>query len=262
MKAFDFSVHTLRLLSLPLVPYSQPFHYNMPDLGDSKWTSNPTNNAPSQSPESSNNGQAGDDKHVSVPPFGFSAPRVPASKSPTSRTAMKPPSRAEVAGKAAGKRMDELQRGSHTFSKAVLYQKYGQQNTQVAPLIADPSRRQTPVDQARLHALFRRWVPRADEFYNMQPTLRFSDEEIKAIQDEIVSYRVQSAIAAGTNRTYVAPWEQSGQTSGGRDMSSKDTDEMDVDGEDPFDLGLVSSPKRKQKGKGKGKVGDAMDLLD
>lgn len=208
------------------------------------------------------------DRHVPVPSFGYSAPRASTDTPAPPRTATKLPCRAEVAGKAAAARMDELQGESNTFSKSYLYQKYGRPDHQGHPSTTpSPRASHQPTEtekdkQARLHKLLTKWVPRADEFYNVYSTLGLSNEEVEAIQDEIVSYRVQTAIAAGKRMAYTEPWKKSSQGGGNSGEVNKGTDEMDVGPADPFGLGLVSDPVGKGKGDGKGRESDAMDLLD
>jgi hypothetical protein len=164
--------------------------------------------------------------------------------------------------------MDELQGGSKTLSKSYLYQKYGRPNQQGHPLTTpSPRASHQPIEtekdkQARLHKLLTKWVPRADEFFNVHPTLGLSNEEVKAIQDEIVRYRVQTAIATDKHMAYTAPWEKSSQGRGNVSEGSKDTNEMDVDLADPFGLGLVNEFVDKGKGRGEGTESNIMNLLD
>ncbi|KAF2631985.1 hypothetical protein BU25DRAFT_475062 [Macroventuria anomochaeta] len=225
----------------------------MPGLGDSNWDSKPANDASAQQARIDNGSRVATDRHVSVPSFGYFAPSASTSRPTTARPATKPPVRAEVAGKAAAKRMDELQGGSNTFSKHILYQKYGRPNPprdhpSAAPVT--PSSRDahstTETDdgkQTRLHKLFNKYFPPGDELYNIYPTLGFSNEEVKAIQEDIVEYRVKTALAARKRETYTAPWEtpKPGVTSQKQGTGNA----MDLDSDDPFGLGLASSPVSK-----------------
>lgn len=219
-------------------------------------------------------------RHISVPVFGPSTqgappaeyipphsgakpPSTPAPKPAPPRSTTEPLNRADVAGEAAAKRMDELQGSSNTFNKPYLYQKYGQTppqpNLSVCPS-ATPSAPPPPpsnsrpttetADQkrARLHKLFNTWIPRANEFYKSYGTLDLTAEELKAVQDEIVSNRVNSALAAGQRTTYRADWETAlVYLPPQRRVASE---AMDVDGEDLLGLGLASSSVVKCKGGG------------
>lgn len=176
---------------------------------------------------------------MSVPTFGYQPPNAAAGELPPPRSAVKQPNppeyqtaparsipkafeRAEAAGKAAAKRMDELQGDANKFHKPFLYQNYGypslQPNAPAQPTaapsspapIASAARVTTETAEqkrARLHKLFNTWVPRAVEFYNIYDTLDLAAEEVKAIQDEIVKYRIKSAQAAGKRASYQAEWE-------------------------------------------------------
>lgn len=207
-------------------------------------------------------------RHVSVPSFGYTPPSVQVSKpsplrslttpsndptiQPTSsHSALRPFQRAETAGKAAAKRMEELQSGANTTTKPSLYQNYGHLPSQASPPAepdidpsspASSSRPTRPATniadekRARLHKLFNTWVPHAQEFYETCATLELTSDELKDIQDEIVRYRVKSAMAAGKGLPYRAEWE----TAPTLVPPQRRGDGADVSGEeeDPLGLGL------------------------
>lgn len=50
--------------------------------------------------------------------------------------------------------------------------------------------------QAHIHKLFNRWVPLGTEFHNKYPAPGLTHDEIRTILDEIVDYRVKTALAA------------------------------------------------------------------
>ena len=177
--------------------------------------------------------------------------------------------------------MDELQGCANTFAKPYLYQKYGHPSplpgqpttTPASPAAPIPHNVHTATEtdedkEVRLYKLFNKWVPRGDDFYNMYPTLGLSHEEVVAIQNEIVNYRVKTALAASKRTTYRAPWETAPQYLPGTAHAPKqqgsargqqnEGDAMDADPDDPFGLGLTSLPVAK----GKGRASDIMDLLD
>lgn len=166
--------------------------------------------------------------------------------------------------------MDELQGTSNTFNKPYLYQKYGQTSPQpnlpVCPSVTTsapppppsnsrPTSETVEQKRARLHKLFNTWVPRANEFYKSYDTLDLTAEELKAVQDEIVSYRVNSALAAGQRTTYRADWETASVYLPPQRRVASEA--MDADGEDLLGLGLATSFVVKCKG-----GGDTRDLLD
>ncbi|KAF3042269.1 hypothetical protein E8E11_006752 [Didymella keratinophila] len=210
----------------------------MPGINDSKWAPKGAYSTSTPAPASSRQ-SGGTDKHISVPAFGYKPPGAPASNTHPPRTFAKPPDapsnlaapprsiprafeRAEAAGKAAAKRMDELQGDVNKWNKPFLYQNYGYppptSDTPARPTAAPssppptasatrPTAETTEQKRARLHKLFNTWVPRAVEFYDIYDTLDLTVEEVKAIQDEIVKYRVKSAQAAGKGTPYQAEWE-------------------------------------------------------
>jgi hypothetical protein len=111
--------------------------------------------------------------------------------------------------------MDELQGDTNKWHKSILYQNYGyppaQSTARPRPTAAPssparaasaprPTTDTAEQKRCRLHNLFNTWVPRAVEFYNIYDTLDLTAEEVKAIQDEIIKYRVESAQAAGKAR--------------------------------------------------------------
>jgi hypothetical protein len=169
--------------------------------------------------------------------------------------------------------MDELQGDPNTFTKPFLYQNYGYPATQpnssthtAAPSApARPSDTVRPTEstrptaetaeqkRARLHKLFNTWVPRADEFYNIYATLGLTAEELKAIQEEIVSYRVNSAMAAAERTPHRAEWETAPThlpPQGEVESGAVDRDE------DPLGLGL---PRAVAEGRSTGKLENLLE---
>ncbi|KAF9696169.1 hypothetical protein EKO04_006114 [Ascochyta lentis] len=254
----------------------------MPGLCDSKWASKPANNAHALTPTNNTN-HAGTDRHVTVPSFGYTLPGASTSRftSNSSRSNARPPSRADVAGKAAAQRMDELLTDHHdhhpsptpndVYGKPLFYQEHAGRGLHQQYLLTKPS---TPpardaystaeankVQRTRLYDLFRQWVPRAEEFYSIQESVELSSDEVAAIKKEIIDYRVQRAIAASKRTTYTAPWETSPSymghskyapnrtTSGAQKVEdSEEASATELDPFDPFGLGLVSSPVPEDKG--------------
>lgn len=219
-------------------------------------------------------------RHLSVPTFGYQLPNAAASRPPPPRSATKPPNasshqasptssipkdfeRAEAAGRAAAKRMDELQGASNKSTKPFLYQNYGfpspQPNapTQLSATSSSPAATASATcpdaetagqKRARLHKLFNTWVPRAVEFYNSYDTLDLTAEEIKAIQDEIVRYRVKSAQAPGKRTPYQAEWETA--------QAHLPPQPQDDEEDDPLGLGL---PRAIVEGRHTGEVDNLLD---
>lgn len=118
--------------------------------------------------------------------------------------------------------MKELQGDATNPTMPFLYPNYGYPSPtpnatarpavarSVTMLTASPSRpaaEATAQRRVRLHKLFNTWVPRASEFYDVCGTLGLTAEEVKAIQDEIVRYRIESTRAAGKHTSYTAEWE-------------------------------------------------------
>lgn len=187
------------------------------------------------------------------------------------RPASKPQSMADAAGKAAAKRMDELQDGlcnrrlpspsSAGFNKPSFYQDHDSNNSPqgLPPATSDTltshsahnTANATEAEQQRMYKLFRQWVPRAEEFYATCGSLGLSDNDIAAIRKEIVQHRVQTTIAAGKRVTYIAPWEaprsylahsnDASKTTESETQQaevSKKTNAAMVNSSDPFGLGL------------------------
>ncbi|KAF3043398.1 hypothetical protein E8E12_004850 [Didymella heteroderae] len=212
----------------------------MPGLGDSRWASKPASSKSEIAPAPESNKQAwGFDEHVSIPAFSYTPPSAPASKTPPPHSAAATPSapsntlapprstpklfqKAEIAGKAAAKRMEELQGVSNTLTKPFLYQNCGyppDQSSTPARSTATScpqaptqgTRRQSnetaEEKRARLNKLFNTWTPYANEFYNIYESLDLTPEEVKGIQDEIVRYSVNTPMVAGKPTSYRTEWE-------------------------------------------------------
>ncbi|KAF1364735.1 hypothetical protein EJ07DRAFT_171708 [Lizonia empirigonia] len=272
----------------------------MPGLSASKWASRPTDDAPPAQMVAENEKQTAAERHVSVPSFGFSMTnttarsqplQAPSKPSTMPHSVSKPQIRADAAGKAAAKRMDELQDGlfacrrpspaSTGFNKRIFYQDHDRTNSPqgLSPATSDtpPFRgahstaKATEAEQQRIYKLFRQWVPRAEEFYATCGSLGLSDNDIAAIRKEIVEYRVQTTIAAGKRATYTTPWEtprsylahsmyapKPAESETQQVEVSKTTNATVVDSSDPFGLGLASSPACK----GQGLSSEVVNLMD